>query len=63
MGHAYFVAMHTKCHRQDLAFQDALKEVHAFLDALSDGLQHLAASYNSSPARVPQPNPLVLVRR
>ena len=50
-GHAY-LAMHANCHRAVLAFKDALKEVHAFLDVLSDGLQQLAAYYNSSPARL-----------
>ena len=40
--------MHANCHRADLAFKDALKEAHAFLDVLSDGLQPLAAYYNSS---------------
>ena len=40
--------MHDNYHRADLALKDALKEAHAFLDMLSDGLQHLAAYYNSS---------------
>ena len=42
--------MHANCHRADLAFKDALKEAHAFLDVLSDGLQQLAAWYNTSPS-------------
>ena len=50
--HAYFVAMHANCHRADLAFKDALKEAHVFLDVLSDNLQQLAAYYNSSRARL-----------
>ena len=49
-GHAYFAAMHANCHRPDLAFKDALKKVHVFLDVLSDSLQQLAAYYNSSSA-------------
>ena len=35
---AYFVAMHANCHRAGLAFKDALKEAHVFLDVLNDGL-------------------------
>ena len=44
--------MHANCHRADLAFKDALKEAHVFLDVLNDGLQHVAAYYNSAPARL-----------
>ena len=62
-GHTYFVAMHANCHQAYLAFKDALKEVHVFLDVFSDGLQQLAAYYNSSPALAPHPKPLVLVQR
>ena len=51
-GEAYFVAMHANCHRADLAFKDALKEAHVFLDVLNDGLQHAAAYYNKAPARL-----------
>ena len=51
-GEAYFVAMHANCHRADLVLKDALKEAHVFLDVLDDGLQHVAAYYNSAPARL-----------
>ena len=34
-GHAYFVAMHANYHRANLAFKNALKEVHALLDVLN----------------------------
>ena len=47
--HACYVAMHASCHRADLAFKDAFKEAHAFLDVLSDSLHKLAAYHNSSP--------------
>ena len=44
--------MHANCHRTVLAFKDALKEAHAFLDVFSNGLQQLAAYYNSFPPRL-----------
>ena len=44
--------MHANCHRADLAFKDALKEAHIFLGVLNDGLQQLAAYYNSARARL-----------
>ena len=44
--------MHANCHKADLAFNDALKEAHIFLDVLNDSLQQLAADYNSAPARL-----------
>ena len=42
--------MHANCPRANLAFKDALKEAHVFLDMLNDGLQQLVAYYNSARA-------------